>query len=86
MEILILQNGSAIARHGVGFQAVYAIAKLRVENNSHADYFIRNYKGQHNYKEAFPVQEEVVFDVELEGMNGNFWDRQVKPANWEPFK
>jgi len=84
MEILILKNNTAIPQIGSGLQAYNAKAKIRVENSNHAQYFINNFKGQHNYKEAFPVEEKVIFDVELEGANGYFWDEQIKPINWKP--
>jgi len=76
----------AVWKHLSGFDSYNASAKLSFEKPEHSEYFIKHFNGQHDYKEAMPEDEEVLFSVYHEGMNGEFEDKMIKPVGWKPFK
>lgn len=85
MKILIINNDYAIEKHIAGFKSTEATGMLEISDMKHARYFIDNFKGQNNYMDALPFDEEVSFTVYHEFKGKLIEDKLVKPKNWIPF-
>ena len=76
--VLILNNRTAIWKHQAGFQSFNATAKLSFEDTVDAQYFIDNFNGQHDFRDAMPDGKDVHFTVYLQTGGAEFADKMVK--------
>ena len=82
--ILIIKN-KAVWKHLSGFDSYNAKAKLSFEDNKDAEYFIKNYNGQDDYKSAMQTDKDVKFSVYHQLPNGKeHKDDMIKRKGWKP--
>jgi hypothetical protein len=76
-------KGEAFMVNNVDTALDYSHA-LSFNNKKDADYFVENFKGQHDFREAMPLDKDVEFIVYQHTPNGVFEDKMFKPASWTP--